>query len=1481
MADDTHDFKRSRATFRMPLRASMSNALVVLTLTSILMIWASTTTFNSPHLRAAPAIQSVPINAQEILSHCSSLRTAPGPSQAFHSREVSDRYEAGTNATFIKNAVIFTGGKNGNEVIHGSILMDKGIVKSVGEVPDHLLEEVMRATVVDAKGAWVTPGLVDLHTHLGVLSAPVLSGAYDLSSVHGPILPWLRSIDGFNTHDESFQLSIAGGVTSAQVLPGSENAIGGQAFMIKLRKTKEGSPTSMIVDPPHTLTGNNSDYNHWRHLKQACGENLRRYGTRPDSMWAVRFAYNEARKIKLAQDAYCAKAEAGVWDGLGQFPESLQWEALVDVLRGRVKISNHCYEAVDLDNIVRLSNEFKFPIASFHHASEAWLVPELLKKTWGGTPGIAMFATNHRYKREAYRGSEFAPRVLADEGIPVVMKSDHPVINSRYLLYEAQQAHYFSLPANLSLASVTSTPATIAGLSHRIGFLREGADADVVIWDSHPLQLGATPVKVWIDGILQIPVPSKTDEPNNIEVGKGKEDNEWKAVPSVPNWDKERKKAIEWDGLPPLQSNPIKSRVRFSNVKAVLRRDLKGGGVNAQFNAASDSELGEIIVENGQIVCVGLSCSTFTGSAKVIDLQGGSISPGFMTYGSPLGMEEMAGEPSTGDGIPYDAFARNVPSILDDSGAIVRAMDALMFGTRDALTAYRSGITLATSSLSKAYYLDGTAGRIISGLSVTFSTGLSHALERGAIVQDIAALHVHIGRPHPLIVDGVSVSTQIAALRRLLFGWETQDKETGYWFRQAAEGVVPLVIEVDNADIMASLLIVKVEVEDRIGSRMRMVFSGAAEAHLLAKEIGEAEVGVILRQARPFPTSWDQRRILPGPPLTNDTALVKLLHHGVTVALGVRESWEARNARFDIQWAILESNGRISEREMHALAYTNLPKLLGVREDDDKHIEWDLVAYEGGGAFDLARHGFQQENQADKSGPHLKKAMRDMDRSSCGVREDAKMERRTAGVTGMRLSESEGGWRAVCNQLYTHSIAMYTEHLNTTDDGSSFHEDMIKVIDRLPTQEEYRRVKQLVLQKQNEPRITDDQLALSFDECPHLETVVLSGVPDVTDRTLVVLAKRALNLQGVDLSGCDQVTDIGVLELTAKSLPLQWIQLNGVIGLTDPSVSAIAKTCSRLAELELCDLPLLTSLSVRDVWSFSRKLRTLRFARCPLLTDKSFPSTLGPELLEEEGAPGEKPLPPRPVTWLDQLPPLILRHTAVNLRMLDLTSCRITDDAIEGIIAHAPKIQSLILSGCTMLTNRALKSISKLGEHLDVLMLAHVSSITDGAIVKLARACWNLRCVDVAFCRNLTDMSVFEFASLKGLRRLSLVRVQKLTDIAIFALAEHAACLERLHLSYCDRLSLDAVHKLLKKRRGLLHLTATGVPSFRRKGVDRFSEHPPESYDDTQRAAFRVFSGDKVTALRRFLDKEDQRRRDAEAQNIPFVARSDDKVDLY
>ncbi|EIN09191.1 hypothetical protein PUNSTDRAFT_134356 [Punctularia strigosozonata HHB-11173 SS5] len=472
-------------------------------------------------------MQRLPIRATEILARCAATKVKAGMSEVeldvFWKREESERWDGG-NATLIRNATIWTGAQAGAEVLYGDLLLLKGVVKGVGHIPrskltqfnlppalaaQYALEQAYskfkeNLTIVDARGRWLTPGLVDLHSHIGLSSAPSLAGAEDVNSPNGPVLPFLRSIDALNTHDDSRVLALVGGVTSALVLPGSGNAIAGQAVVVKWRKRRGFGPGAMVVEPSPELhiSGSAAEYytnsTPWRYLKQACGEILRQYGTRMDSAWSYRAAYEEARKIKRAQDEYCATAEAGLWSAIEgkEFPENLQWEMLVDVLRGRVKVNNHCYEAVDLDDLVRLTNEFKFPLAAIHHASEAWLVPDLLKQTYGGPSAVAMFATTHRYKRESFRGSEFAPRVLADHGIAVVMKSDHPIVNCRYLVHEAQQAHHFGLAPDLALASVTSTSAAAAGLSHRLGVLREGADADAVLWDAHPLQIGAVPLGV-------------------------------------------------------------------------------------------------------------------------------------------------------------------------------------------------------------------------------------------------------------------------------------------------------------------------------------------------------------------------------------------------------------------------------------------------------------------------------------------------------------------------------------------------------------------------------------------------------------------------------------------------------------------------------------------------------------------------------------------------------------------------------------------------------------------------------------------------------------------------------------------------------------------------------------------------------------------------------------------------------------------------
>lgn len=169
----------------------------------------------------------------------------PGPSKEFDSRTKSDRFVEGTKDVVVRNATIWTGNDDGREIVKGDVWLSGGIIKAVGYLDD--IEPLKYAEVVHANGAWLTPGIFDMvdlpflcdwssayvyasqHSHIGDFALPSLSGAADTNSVQKPILPYLRSLDAFNTHDTMFSRVRSGGVTTALVLPGSANNIGGYA----------------------------------------------------------------------------------------------------------------------------------------------------------------------------------------------------------------------------------------------------------------------------------------------------------------------------------------------------------------------------------------------------------------------------------------------------------------------------------------------------------------------------------------------------------------------------------------------------------------------------------------------------------------------------------------------------------------------------------------------------------------------------------------------------------------------------------------------------------------------------------------------------------------------------------------------------------------------------------------------------------------------------------------------------------------------------------------------------------------------------------------------------------------------------------------------------------------------------------------------------------------------------------------------------
>jgi imidazolonepropionase-like amidohydrolase len=341
---------------------------------------------------------------------CVALRRVPAI-EARATRNINKRWLSGTKPLLIRNATIWTGepasgtskedahlGK-GYSWISSDLFVDRGLIQKIGV--DISLSQLPKDTVVyEAHGRQLTAGIVDMHSHAGLSSVGNLQD--DVNELSNDITPYVRSIDGLDPLQPEFQFIKSGGVTTSLILPGSGNNMGGEAFVIKMAVGKENgreevSQQDMIADP---------DKN-WRYMKMACGENAKgvygKYGergpfSRLGEAWEFRHAMEQARDYVQEQNDWCAAADVvGVENMAKYLPQKLEWESLGAVLRGQVRVNTHCYTIPDLEAFVKLTNEFKFRLYAFHHAHQTYLVPEVLKRTWGGTPAAALFADNSKF----------------------------------------------------------------------------------------------------------------------------------------------------------------------------------------------------------------------------------------------------------------------------------------------------------------------------------------------------------------------------------------------------------------------------------------------------------------------------------------------------------------------------------------------------------------------------------------------------------------------------------------------------------------------------------------------------------------------------------------------------------------------------------------------------------------------------------------------------------------------------------------------------------------------------------------------------------------------------------------------------------------------------------------------------------------------------------------------------------------------------
>ncbi len=389
-----------------------------------------------------------------------------------------------SRATLIRNATIMTAA--GPTMQQASILLRDGKIVAVGAS----VAAPADAVVIDGTGKYVTPGIIDVHSHLGVYAAPGGGGLNDGNEATNPNTSYVWAEHSIWPQDPQFPRILAGGVTTIQVLPGSANLFGGRSAILK-------------VVPSRTVQGMKFPGAKYG-LKMACGENPKRVyasrgpSTRMGNVAGYRTAYIQAAEYRRKWDEWNTNHKgAPPARDLGQ-------ETLAEVLRGDILPQMHCYRADEMAQMLDVAKEFGFHIRAFHHAVEAYKIADLLRAN--GT-GAAMWADWGGFKEEAMDGIRANIALVDAAGVRAMIHSDDPS-GAQRLNQEVAKAMYAGRAAGINVTEdmavkwMTINPAWALDLDSRIGSLEPGKDADVVLWSGDPFSIYSKAEKVWIDGAM-------------------------------------------------------------------------------------------------------------------------------------------------------------------------------------------------------------------------------------------------------------------------------------------------------------------------------------------------------------------------------------------------------------------------------------------------------------------------------------------------------------------------------------------------------------------------------------------------------------------------------------------------------------------------------------------------------------------------------------------------------------------------------------------------------------------------------------------------------------------------------------------------------------------------------------------------------------------------------------------------------------------
>ncbi len=771
-----------------------------------------------------------------LLTSCATVSSSTPPpaehsAQAASLPAVPARVWSQTRPVVVRHATVMPA--SGPAIEDGAVAFADGKILAVGRDAD--VATPPGAEEVDGTGLYVTPGVIDAHSHLGVYASPDTTSTSDGNEATAPVTAEVSAEHSFWPQDPGLRRAAAGGVTSLLVLPGSANLIGGRGFPVKLHFGRSAAEMRF----PGAKDS----------LKMACGENPRRvYGTaqrrapstRMGNVAGYRQAFAKAREYLERWEAW-KKKRAKKPEEAGAAPlRDLQLETLGEVLRGNLLVQSHCYRADEMAVMLQVADEFGYSIRAFHHSLEAYKLRDRLAEK---NVAVATWADWWGFKMEAWDGIPENAGLVSQAGGRAVIHSDS-ALGIQRLNQEAGKALWRARESGIpvteeeALRWVTLHPAWVMGVEDRTGSLEPGKMADVVLWKNHPLSVYARAQRVWADGVVTYDAASGAVEASDFELGERAGGSaKLVARPSAPP-------ALKDVGLGE-RCEPLKDAecARPLEVKADACTAFQDVAVLSQGKWMAHAS---VLVENGKVTRVQPGAlGAVPAGCRAVEGKGRVLTPGFVDALTSLGVVEVGLEESTVDDTLRGEAAK------EPIRAALRAADSLNPAAETFPVARLGGVTAAGVI---------PEGGLVSGQSAWVGTD-------GTVRRTPLALHVHLGVSGRNAVSG-SRALVLERLRELLSDAREYNQRKGDFeqnrmralaasrldlesLQPALAGTLPVVVTANRvSDIRAVLALGR-----EFG--LKVLIAGGREAWRVAPELAAAKVPVIVQPTQNLPSNFD------------------------------------------------------------------------------------------------------------------------------------------------------------------------------------------------------------------------------------------------------------------------------------------------------------------------------------------------------------------------------------------------------------------------------------------------------------------------------------------------------------------------------------------------------------------------------------------------------------------------------------------------